>query len=242
MNGESHPSRPAAWLWLLAGLCYLSAETISAAAFPGYSYASNYVSDLGVPYADVIDGRMLRSGLAWVMNWCGFILDGALFAAASVVAVWLMPRTKVGATSSVKPWAAIFLALALIHSAGTVLVGLVHSGSRELVSGIGQYHVLGAALAILGGNFALIAAAMLARRLGLALAWQRASAALGLFGLGSLALLEFNRIGGAAVLPDGVLERASIYPITAWEIVTGLTLLVAGSKFETAAPAETGAT
>ncbi|SLK01971.1 MULTISPECIES: DUF998 domain-containing protein [Novosphingobium] len=242
MNGKSHQLRLAGWLWLLAGLSYLSAETIAAAAFPNYSYASNYVSDLGVPYADVIDDRVLRSGLAWVMNWCGFILDGALFAAASVVATQLARRAKVGAGSGVKPWAAIFLALALIHSGGTVLVGLVHSGSRELASGIDRYHVLGAAMAILGGNLALIAAAILARRLGLPPAWRRASAGLGLFGLGSLALLEVNRTGGITMLPDGVLERASIYPITAWEVVTGLTLLVAGSRFEAAAPAETGAT
>ncbi|AIT81910.1 DUF998 domain-containing protein [Novosphingobium pentaromativorans] len=238
MDGESHLLRLAGLLWLIAGLSYLSAETVAAAAFPGYSYARNYVSDLGVPYADVIDGRVLRSGLAWLMNWGGFILDGVLFAAASVIAARLAFTAKDG----VNPWAAVFLVLALMHSAGTVLVGLVHSGSRELASGADHYHVLGAAMAILGGNLALLAAAPGGRHLDLPRAWRSTSTLLGLFGLGSLALLEVNRIGRTPILPDGVLERASIYPITAWEIVTGLTLLAASFRVAKVAPAGTGAT
>ena len=49
--------RLAGALWLLAGVMYLACESIAAAAFPGYSYARNYISDLGVPYDGLINGR-----------------------------------------------------------------------------------------------------------------------------------------------------------------------------------------
>ena len=48
---------------------------------------------------------------------------------------------------------------------------------------------------------------------------------LGLFGLASLAMLEGNRVAALALGPDGLLERGSVYPITAWEVMTGLALL-----------------
>ena len=56
--------RLAGALWLLAGIAYLTSETAAAAAFAGYSYAYDYVSDLGVPYVVVVAGRVLRSPLA----------------------------------------------------------------------------------------------------------------------------------------------------------------------------------
>jgi hypothetical membrane protein len=205
--------RLAGVLWLCAGLCYLASEAIAAAAFPGYSYATNYISDLGVPYEGMVDGRPLRSGLAWVMNFGGFILDGVLFAAAAIAA----SRVAKGQT--------VFLALALVHAAGTILVGLVHSGDRELAAGIHHFHVIGGAMAIVGGNAALIASAGLSRRLGLPAAHRIAGSCLGGFGLLAVAVLEFDAITGMIMAPVGLLERCSVYPITAWEIVTGLVLL-----------------
>ena len=61
----------AAVAWLSAGLAYLTLEAVAAAAFrPHYSYARNFISDLGVP-GD-------HSPLAWLMN-LGFCLQGSLF-------------------------------------------------------------------------------------------------------------------------------------------------------------------
>jgi hypothetical membrane protein len=200
-------------LWLCAGLFYLASEAITAAAFPGYSYLTNYISDLGVPYEGVVDGRPLRSGLAWVMNIGGFILDGVLFGAAAIAA------------SRVAKGQAVFLTLALIHAAGTILVGSVHSGDRELTAGIHHFHVIGAAMAIVGGNAALIASAGLSRQLGLPAAHRIISCCLGAFGLLGVAVLEFDAITSLIGAPAGLLERCSVYPITAWEIVTGLALL-----------------
>jgi hypothetical protein len=39
------------------------------------------------------------------------------------------------------------------------------------------------------------------------------------------------------VFPDGVWERAAVYTIVAWELVTGITLLVAGTRRRRAARA-----
>jgi hypothetical membrane protein len=203
-------------LWLFAGIFYLSAEAITAAAFPGYSFAHNYISDLGVPYKTVVDGRTLHSPRALIMNLGGFILDGTLYAAATISAISAIRS---------KHWAGIaFLALGIVHSAGTILVGIVHNGSHEVVTGLQQIHVFGAALAIIGGNAASIVAAEFSRRLGAPSVYSIASLGLGLFGLFSVALLKFSTELGMAV-PFGILERGSVYTITMWEIITGLTIL-----------------
>lgn len=193
-------------LWLLAGLFYLTSETIAAAAYPGYSYARNYISDLGVPYA-TSEGS---SPLAWVMNIGGFILDGLLYGAAAFTA-----------RRAVRPVGWLFLLIAVIHSVGTILVGIVPSGPREVAAGIQHFHVIGAAMAIIGGNAASIAA----RRFDAPAIYRRLSLGLGLFGLISLVLLEANRVTGTIILPDGLLERGSVYAITVWEILTGAMLL-----------------
>ncbi|MBV1689936.1 DUF998 domain-containing protein [Novosphingobium sp. G106] len=197
-------------LWLLAGLLYLTSEAIAASAFVGYSYANNYISDLGVPYA-LTDGTV--SPLAWVMNFGGFILDALLYGAAAIAAMGLQRPHRRRATA--------FVVFALIHSVGSILVGTVHSGPREIAAGTHDIHVLGAAMAIIGGN----AASITASRFDASAAYRRASLFLGLVGLASLVMLEANRITGTPILADGLFERGSVYAITAWEILTGLTLL-----------------
>lgn len=199
-------ARLAGTLWLLAGIFYLLSEAIAAAAFPGYSYGQNYISDLGVPYPTA-EGH---SSLAWVMNFGGFILDGMLYGTAAFIA-----------SRMVRPAGRLFLLFAATHAVGTIMVGIVHSGPHEVAEGIHRFHVIGAAMAIIGGNAASIAAS----RSGAPTLYRRISLGLGLFGLISLAMLEANRVLGTAVLPDGMLERGSVYPITVWEILTGLMLI-----------------
>ena len=198
--------RVAGVLWLLAGTLYLTCETIAAAGFPGYSYAHHYISDLGVPYDGLIHGRALHSSRAWVMNFGGFILDGALYGLATVAATWAVCRSGWSRAG------AVFMAVSLIHAIGTILVGSVPNGPREVALGLAPIH--------------LIAMAGFSRRFG-APAWYRAvCVGLGLFGFISLALLEVGRLTGGAILPDGLLERGAVYPITVWEIMTGMAILI----------------
>ena len=219
-TGSTHLNRPllrlAGALWLLAAISYLMSEAIAAAAFPAYSYVHNYISDLGVPYDAIIDGRTIHSPMASAINFGGFILDGLLSGAAAIAAMFAMgERRRAGS---------LFLVFAIVHSLGSILVGTVHSGDR---SGLAHFHVIGAAMAIIGGNGATIAAASLSGRLGASPLYRIASVALGICGLLGLVLLEANRAVGVAVGPDGVLERASVYAITFWKVLTGLTILIA---------------
>ena len=195
---------------LLAGLQYLAAETVSAAVFrPAYDYAQNYISDLGVADCGVVySGREICSPLATLMN-VGFIVDGALFFIGSVLLATLFP----GALKYV------FLGAALLHGIGNVIVGLFDE-TTPAAGAAPSIHVVGALLAILFGNVAAIlagASALLHRWRALGVA----GIALGTLGIVSLVLLGFDGAG----LPEGIVERFSVYPITASEILFGVTIL-----------------
>jgi hypothetical membrane protein len=127
-------TRIAGILFLIAGLSYLATETIAASAFPGYNYATNYISDLGVSACPTVyNGREICSPLWFVMS-AGFIVQGALFIAAAVLA--RLNR--------------VVLAFAVLYGVGSIMVGLFNET-------LGTIHVVGATLAIVCGNLAAIA-------------------------------------------------------------------------------------
>jgi hypothetical membrane protein len=198
--------------WILAGVIYLSSEAIAASAYPAYSYATNYISDLGVPYYGVYAGRIQDSQLAEVMNIGGFIINGLLFSLAALL-FFLSNRTK-----SSK----ILLTLALLHTIGNILIGTIHGGPLEAASGMGTYHFIGALLAIIGGNMVVITAGILFRQLGAPQAYSFICYCLGIVGLISLGLLGASSPG----LPDGIYERVAVYTITLWEFMTGILIIV----------------
>jgi hypothetical membrane protein len=183
----------AAVAWLSAGLAYLTLEAVAAAAFrPHYSYAHNFISDLGVP-GD-------HSPLAWLMN-LGFCLQGSLFLVAAVLTA---PRE-----------ARLFLSLVTANAVGNVLIAIFHSGPSPTA----WVHAIGAVLAIVGGNAAILAGSRIAG------GWhRRVSVALGAFGLLSFVLFVVELTASSA-LPLGALERCSVYSITAWQLLTAAWLL-----------------
>lgn len=203
-------------LWILAATIYLLAEAVSASVFPGYSYAGNYISDLGVPDVAAFQGRPIDSPLHAVMN-TAFVLHGALFAAAALMTV------RGGAwRPAVRRW---FAGSALVHAIGIVLVGLFPGSPTNADNGLILLHVLGAAMAIIGGNTAVIIAGLRLRH-----ARPRwlgtASITLGLVGLAGLAMLVIDSNSVAFdLLPDGVWERLSVYAILAWELLVGVAAL-----------------
>ncbi|MEH3089004.1 MAG: DUF998 domain-containing protein [Microbacterium arborescens] len=203
-------------LWIIAGAVYLAAEAISASAFPGYSYATNYISDLGVQDVGTFQGRAIDSPLHVVMN-TAFILHGVLFAAAAVLTVrgtaW-RPRTR--------RW---FVSLALVHGVGIILVGVFSGSQANVDNGLAVFHVLGAGMAIIAGNLAVIVAGIALLRSGPR--WLgTASVVLGVAGLiGLVGLLVDSNSTAIDLLPDGVWERAAVYSIIAWELLAGVTAL-----------------
>ena len=188
----------AASCWIATAVVYLVAETIAAAAYSGYSYAENYISDLGVP---------AESPASRVMN-AGFVLHGALLATAALLTARYLPQHRG------------IVAIAVVTGAGNVLVGLVHSGQPDRA--VGALHGVGAVLAIVGGNLTAIVAGLSLRRVGRRSVGV-ACLVLGLTGLlAAVALVLGSRID---LLADGTWERLAVYAITAFELLLGAALL-----------------
>ena len=184
--------RIGAGAWIVAAVGYFVAEAVAAAAVPDYSYATDYISLLGEP---------ARSPHADLMN-VAFVAQAVLFPAGAVLVV-----AGTGARKTLP-----FLCFALLNGIGNGLIAVVHSGSGSLL------HVAGAALAITGGNAAILAAVPILRRTGASPSLLAASTTLGALGLLCAAAVAF------AVPPIGVWERLSVYSIFGWQAVCALYL------------------
>lgn len=218
--------------WRLAGAVLVVAalgwsllELTAAAQFPGYSFASNYISDLGVPEPGVVQGRSLNSPLALLANFM-FCSQGVLFLLAAVLVV----RT---ATAGVGRW--LFLLLAFGYAVGYVMIGTFHGSEQAVANGTFGLHVLGGSLAVVCGNLAIIVAGLSAHRLGASPAYRNFSVGASALGIASLAILVATSGSAAgAMLPsgplDGIWERGGCYALILWELVTGVVLLKAAQK------------
>ena len=203
----------AAGLWTIAAVLYVVTEGIAAWTFsPPYSYAHNYISDLGVPVCGaVFDGRSICSPLHGVMN-ADFIVQGILFSAAALSMFRLL----------LHPMKYAFLACAILNGIGNVLVGLFPETSGGQGQGASLYHVAGALLAIVFGNGASLSSASAFRTLDLGRVYRVASIALPIVGWFAFAMLV---AAPGFVFADGVWERLSVYTITAWELLSATCLL-----------------
>lgn len=222
----------AAAAWIIAGVGWLVDEAITAAAYPGYSYATNYISDLGIPEVGSFQGRTIDSPLHAVMN-ATFIGQGLLFALAGIA---VYRAFHAGARKA-------FLTLALVHGAGLVLVGLIHGSAANVANGTAVFHVVGAAMAIIGANTAAIVVGLSSRRLGLSMSYRVVSVGLGILGILSLVMLEVDSSSTAInFFPDGVWERGAVYTVIAWELLTGVLLLVRSRSAKGKSATSAGAT
>jgi hypothetical membrane protein len=191
----------AAVAWTSAGLAYLTLEAVAAAAFrPHYSYAHNFISDLGIPSND--------SPLALLMN-TAFGVQGTLFLVGAILTVRAVEARKAG----------LFVTLAAANAVGNLLIAAFHSGPASHANGTAWVHAIGAVLAIVGGNAAILAGSRIVS------GWHRkVSVALGAFGLLSFALFVIE-LKASSALPLGVWERCSVYSITAWQLLAAAWLL-----------------
>lgn len=227
-TGAPRPARTArlaALCWMLAGVVYVTTEAVAAAAFPGYSYATNYISDLGIPQVETFGGRAIDSPLHAVMN-TGFVLHGVFFVAAALLAAPVLGTMHRRA----------LLALAATHGVGIVLVGLVHGGQVNADNGLGAVHGIGATMAIVGGNLTAIVAGLAARRSDELRRLGTVCVTLGVVGLlAALALVLDSGSSSIDVLPDGVWERLAVYTITVFELLIGVATLARLRRHETTA-------
>jgi len=122
----------------------------------------------------------------------------------------------VGALLARRHRAPLLVTFAAANAVGNVLVGTVHAGA-------GLLHVVGAALAIVGGNAAAIAGAGLRD----GRTYRVTSRLLGTAGLVCTAALVAQAWTGTQMLPAAVWERGAVYPILAWQLVAAAALLPA---------------
>jgi hypothetical membrane protein len=206
----------AAAAWIAAGVGYVILEAIAAAGFRHhYSYAHNYISDLGVTSRGMFQGRMIDSPLAYLMN-SAFYLQGTLFLVGAVLMVRAFHSEKAG----------LFLALAATNTVGNILVGTVHGGPIATADGTNWVHDAGAVLAIAGGNAAILAGSSIVRNTGGPQWYRAASLGLAVLGLLSFIMLVIeSKTAAINVLPDAVWERGSVYSIILWQVFTAAYLL-----------------
>ena len=195
-------------LWIVAAVGYLILEAVAAASFaPGYSYARNYISDLGLPSGTLVRGQVVESSRAYLMH-AAFYLQGGLFFLGALLLTGIPENRR----------ARIFLGSVIANAVGNIVIGTVHSG---------KVHVAGALLAIVGGNAAIwlgsAAIGLLAR-----LPWYpRASKLLAVLGLSCFVMLAINSLTTKTVLlPNGIWERGSVYSITLWQLLTAVCVLI----------------
>lgn len=202
----------AAATFILGPAIYLAAEAITAAAWksPSYSYADNWISDLGSATSGVFQGRELNSPLHVVMN-TGFIVQGLLFGIATV----LLSRTISGRRT--------FTAVTgIVTMIGYILVGTFHGSLQAQQNGTLPLHFTGATLAIVGGNVLALVLGIHWRKILETRLIGLVSIVVGAFGLVSVTAL-FITFG--AGLPSGAIERGSVYTIVIWQLAVVSVLL-----------------
>ncbi len=201
---------------ILAGVVYFVTEAVAASAWrsPRYSYAQNYVSDLGVTGPrETFLGHDILSPLASVMN-AGFILNGVLALAGIVLMVRFGSR----------PRAKALWILAILFAVGITLVGSFHGSLVSEKAGTLAFHFIGAPIAILCGNAVAILAGISSRQFGVGRWFRPVMVVLGAAGILGLAA-EILIIGGAPTFPAGIFERVAVYAILASQLVWGVTVL-----------------
>lgn len=207
MNRRRWFTASGAALWITAAFGYLLLEAIAAAGFqPSYSYAHDYISDLGVTP---------QSPRAHLMN-TAFYLQGILFFAGAALVSRGCGSRKRG----------LFLGLAATNALGNILVGTAHSGPVAQADGTSWLHVTGASLAIVGGNAAIVAGSSLVRNAGGSQRYRAVSIVLAAMGFLSLLMLLVDSSSTA----DGLWERGSVYSILVWQIFTAVYLLIMGRR------------
>ena len=202
-----------ALIFLINGLFYLTGEYVAALG-TGYSlkevYLRNFISSLGVYPNLIVEGVPVGfSKLAIIMN-IDFIVTGIGFLVAYYFLIFKMLKSK--------KYSLLYLITPVLFAVGSVLVG-VYQGGVPSEDGL---HGLGARLSFLGGNLTLIISgvSLFKNRKG----YSIVSIILGLIGLINAGFMN-NALTNNLTEVVAIYERLTVYPITIWQLMTGLTFL-----------------
>lgn len=196
--------------WLLA-VQYFVVQVLVASAWPkAYDLKSNLISDLGaVATCGEFDGRFVCSPLADLMN-LSFMVFGVTITAGAVLIYREFKRTKLSKTAFV---------LMAISGLGTVMVGAFPEDTMPVL------HQIGAVLALLLGNVAIVLLAASLRGI-------RAAFRIYTYASGGLSIIAFVLfISGIHFgLGDGGMERVISYPFTVWMMLFGAYMTIVRLK------------
>ena len=194
---------------ILAGVTFFVGEAIAAAAWPGYSYLTYFISDLGVPTHEVFNDKAIHSPRAWALNGA-WMTSGALVLLAALLLRVSRPAGRLSA------W---LFALTIGYTVGLFLVAVFHEAPAWMF----PYHLAGAVLGIGGGNVAVVLAGLVVRA-------QRGPRALTSFlvGAGAFGLVFLVLQSALPVDAIGLLERAAAYPVLLVQITAGVLLVTRG--------------
>lgn len=191
-------SKVAGCAFIIGSLYYIIAEAISATFFNDSlfnTYIFHTISELGIPN--------MNSPLFWLMN-SAFILIGLLLLFGNFYKFKdFIIKNNV-----------VFYVFSLIAAVGVIIVGLVHGGNPFTLG----YHMLGAMMAILGGNILLVIISRSMEDFGF---YQKLTLLLGIIGLAAFWIMFFNMRN--AYMP--VFERLSVYTLIIWCFLTGIHVL-----------------
>lgn len=185
-------------VFIIGSVYYIIAEAISAAFFNASlfnTYIFHTISELGIPNGN--------SPLFWLMN-SAFILIGLMLIFGNLY------KFK----DCIIKNRYFFYLLTLITGIGVIIVGLIHGGNPFTLG----YHMLGAMMAILGGNVLLI---VISRSMDNFKTYQKTTLILGIFGLIAFWIMFFNI--RSVYMP--VFERLSVYTLILWSFISGVYLL-----------------
>ena len=188
-------SKVAGCAFIIGSLYYIIAEAISATFFNDSlfnTYIFHTISELGIPN--------MNSPLFWLMN-SAFILIGLLLLFGNFYKFKdFIIKNK-----------AVFYIFSVIAAVGVIIVGLIHGGNPFTLG----YHMLGAMMAILGGNILLVIISRSMEDFGF---YQKLTLLLGIIGLAAFWIMFFNMRN--AYMP--VFERLSVYTLIIWFFLTGI--------------------
>lgn len=191
-------SKVAGSAFIIGSLYYIIAEAISATFFNDSlfnTYIFHTISELGIPN--------MNSPLSWLMN-SAFILIGLILIFACFYRFKdFIIKNRI-----------LFYIFSLITSLGVIIVGLVHGGNPFTLG----YHMMGAMMAILGGNILMVITSRSMAEFGL---YQKLTLVLGIFGLIAFWIMFFNMAN--SYMP--VFERLSVYTMIIWCFSTGFYIL-----------------
>ena len=196
-----------ALIFFINGLFYLTGEYVAALG-TGYSlkevYLRNFISSLGV-YPNLI-----VEGVPVGFSKLDFIVTGIGFLVAYYFLIFKMLKSK--------KYSLLYLITPVLFAVGSVLVG-VYQGGVPSEDGL---HGLGARLSFLGGNLTLIISgvSLFKNRKG----YSIVSIILGLIGLISASFMN-NALTNNLSEVVAIYERLTVYPITIWQLMTGLTFV-----------------